>query len=112
MDLALKALSLDVSNADAIALLGLVYFNMERYDLAINKLNRAIELNSNDVSSLRIRGLVMLWSGSVDEAFRNLKTAYRFDPNMLPGGFTDLGIGYYLMFTFQATEGIVNSTRC
>jgi adenylate cyclase len=95
-DLALKALSLEKSNADAYSLLGLVYTFEEQYDLAINKLNRAIELNPNDASSLAFRGQVLLWSGRVDDAIHSLETAYRFDPNMIHGNFMFLGIGYYL----------------
>jgi adenylate cyclase len=95
-DLALKALSLEESNADAYALLGIVYTFMERYDLAINQLNRAIEINPNDASSLSYRGQVMLWSGRVDDAIHSLEIAIRFDPNRSPGDFMFLGIGYYL----------------
>ncbi|MHC4271987.1 MAG: tetratricopeptide repeat protein [Planctomycetota bacterium] len=96
-DLAQKALRLDESNADAYALIGFVHIYLERYDLAISQLNRAIDLNPSDASALRNRGQVMLWSGSVDEAIHSLETAYQFDPNMSPGGFMSLGIGYYLM---------------
>jgi len=95
-DLALKALSLDVSDADAYALLGFVYTFSERYDLAINQLNRAIELNPNDASSLRSRGQLMLWLGRIDDTIQSLETALRFDPNGPPGDFMFLGMGYYL----------------
>ncbi len=95
-DLAHKSLSLEESNADAYALLGFVYIYLEQYDLAINHLNRAIELNPNDASALRNRGMVMLWSGRVDDAIHSLETAFRFDPYQSPGGFMSLGIGYYL----------------
>ena len=67
-----------------------------RYDLEINKLDRAIELNPNDAHSLRILGQGMLWSGRVDDAIYSLETAVRFDPSMPPGEFMFLGIGYYL----------------
>jgi tetratricopeptide (TPR) repeat protein len=53
-DLALKALNLGESHSEAYALLGLVYTFWGRYDLAINQLNRAIELNPNDAFSLLI----------------------------------------------------------
>jgi adenylate cyclase len=92
-DFAYKALSIDKSNADAYGLLGFVYTFEKKYDLAINKLNRAIELNPNDASSLARRGQVLIWSGKVDEAMNSLETAYRFDPNMIHGNFMFLGIG-------------------
>lgn len=95
-DLALKALVLDESNADAYALLGNVYTHFKRYDFAIKQLNRAIELNPNDASSYNTRGEVLLWSGKVDDAIESLETAYRFDPYLSPGLFMFLGISYYL----------------
>jgi len=95
-ELALKALSIDRSNSDAHALLGLVYTFKEQYDLAINKLNRAIELNPNDARSLANRGQVLLWAGRTDEAILSLETAHLFDPNLAYGNFMFLGIGYYL----------------
>ncbi len=95
-DLALKALSIDESNADAYALLGFVYTYFERYDRAIKNLNLAIQLNPNDASSLKVRGQALIWSGRVDDAIHSLETAFRFDPNQTPGAFMFLGIGYYL----------------
>ena len=95
-ELAGRALGMEDSNADAYALLGFVYIYLEQYDLAVNQLNRAIELNPNDASALRNRGQVMLWSGKVDDAIHSLENTFRFDPNQSPGGFMSLGLGYYL----------------
>jgi len=95
-DLALKTIELENSISDAYALLGLVYTFRGQYDLAINQLGRAIELNPNDANSLRNVGQVMLWSGKIDEAIHSLETAFRFDPNQVPGSYMFLGIGYYL----------------
>lgn len=100
-DLALKAISLDKSNAYAYRLLGLVYAIQKKYDLAINKLNQAIELNPNDARSLSQRGQVLIWAGSVDHAINSLEATYRFDPNMLQGDFMFLGIGYYLKGQYE-----------
>ena len=95
-DHALKALSMEESNADAYTLLGNVYAYFGQYDLAINQLNRAIELNPNNATSYNIRGEVMLWAGMVDDAIYSLETAYRYDPNLSPGLSMFLGMGYYL----------------
>jgi len=100
-DLALKALNLDESQSDAYALLGTVYSFRGRYELAINQLNRAIELNPNDSLSLSYRGQVMIWSGRVNDGIHSLETAVRFDPNRSPGNFMFLGIGYYLQEQYQ-----------
>ena len=99
--LTLKALSYDNSNAYAYRLLGLVYAIQKKYDLAINNLNRAVELNPNDARSLSQRGQVLIWAGNVDGAITSLETTYRFDPNMIPGDFMFLGIGYYLKRQYE-----------
>jgi adenylate cyclase len=106
-DLALKALSFEKSNASAYSLLGLIYTFGEQYDLAISKLNRAIELNPNDARSLAFRGQVLLWSGKVDAAINSLETAYRFDPNMIHGNFMFLGIGYYLKEQYEKSINVL-----
>jgi adenylate cyclase len=111
-ELALKALNLDGSNSDAHALLGFVYTLFERYDLAIDQLDRALELNPNDASAYRTRGQVMLWSGRVDDAIASLETAFRFDTNVSPGYYMFLGIGYYLKGQYKravsvAAEGVI-----
>ena len=106
-DLALKAISFEKSNASAYSLLGLIYTFGEQYDLAINKLNRAIELNPNDARSLAFRGQVLLWSGKIDAAIQSLETAYRFDPNMLHGNFMFLGIGYYIKEQYEKSINVL-----
>ena len=90
-ELALRAINLDKSNSEAYALLGLVYTFREQYDLAINKLNRAIELNPNDAGSLANRGQILLWAGRTDEAVLSLETARQFDPNLPYGNFMFFG---------------------
>jgi adenylate cyclase len=107
-ELAFKTLSLEESNADAYALLGNVYTYLERYDLAINQLNRAIELNPNDASSHNTRGEVMLYSGRVDDSIQSLETAYRFDPNQSPGLFMFLGIGYFLKGQYDKAINVLD----
>ncbi len=95
-ELALKALSLDDSEAEAYTLLGNVHIYAQQYDRAIGHLDRAISLNPTDAFSYRMRGQVLLWSGKTDEAIRSLETSRRFDPNMQTGLPMFLGIAYYL----------------
>ncbi|HHP7235201.1 MAG TPA: adenylate/guanylate cyclase domain-containing protein [Desulfobacterales bacterium] len=94
--LAGKALRLEESNADAYALLGMVNIYRQRYDRAVNQLDRAIELNPNNATALKDRGMVMVWIGQLDDAVQSLETAFRFNPNQSPGGFVSLGQAYYL----------------
>lgn len=95
-ELALKALDLDESEAEAYTLLGNVHIYAQRYDRAISQLDRAIALNPNDAFSYRMRGQVLLWSGRIEEAIQSLETSRRFDPNMQTGLPMFLGIAYYL----------------
>jgi adenylate cyclase len=106
-ELSLKALGFDNSNAYAYRLLGLVYAIQRNYDLSINKLNRAIELNPNDARSLSQRGQVLIWAGKIDDAINSLETTYRYDPNMIPGDFMFLGIGYYLKGNYEKAISIL-----
>lgn len=52
--LAGKALRLKEFNADAYALLGMVNIYRQRYDRAVNQLDRAIELNPNNAAAVRL----------------------------------------------------------
>ena len=94
-DLARKGLSLDESNASAHVLTGSVYNLRGQHDLAINELQRAIEINPNDANSYHQIGWVLLWSGKVDEAIEAYETAIRLDIERV-GPPQNLGMAYYL----------------
>ena len=96
LDLANKTLTLDETNASAHALLGTIYVYQGEYRLASNELRRAIDLNPNHALSRLRLGTIMLYSSHPDEAIEAVKTALRFDPNILPSAHFFLGIGYYL----------------
>ncbi|MEJ2158587.1 MAG: tetratricopeptide repeat protein, partial [Desulfobacteraceae bacterium] len=106
-ELALTALRLDESKAEAYALLGHVHVYFRRYDLAISRLDRAIALNPNDALSYRMRGQILLWSGRVDEALESLERSRRFDPNMQTGLPMFLGIAYYLKGQYRKAIDIL-----
>jgi adenylate cyclase len=101
-DLAQKALRLDDSHAGAHSLLGNVYVYRGQHEFAISELQRAIELNPNDALSLRLLGMVMLWSSRPDETIQAYETALRFDPRTSPGTHMLLGLGYYLKGQYDA----------
>jgi adenylate cyclase len=95
-NLALKALEIDKSNAEAHAVLGRVYTSQEQYDLAFSEFQQAIDINPNDAEGYRFLGSGMLYLGRTEEAIRLLEASLRFDPNTSPGTFMNLGLAYYL----------------
>ena len=91
-----KALSIDDYNDSAHAELGYVYMRNSDYDLAINELERAIELNPNDWRTYRLMAPVLLYSGRTDDALKWYHTAMRYDPGLTPGMLMNIGIIYFL----------------
>jgi len=95
-DLAQHALSLEESSASVHNMLGSVYLSRAQYDLAVGEFQKAIELNPNDARSYGMLGGAMLYQGRADEAIRLMEIGRRFDPNMGPGDYMELGLAYYL----------------
>jgi adenylate cyclase len=106
-DLAQKALSLDESHARAHALLGNIYIYRGQHELAISELRRAIELNPNDALSRRYLGMVMLWSGRLNDAIQPYEAALRYDPKPSPGTHMNLGLGYYLKGQYDMAINVI-----
>ena len=104
LDLAHKALSLDESNASAHRLAGHVYTFRAQYNLAINEIQQAININPNDADSYRNIGWVLLWSGKVDEAIRNLEKSLRLDSSSVGNPLLHLGMAYYLKGRYQDAQ--------
>ena len=102
-ELAKKALSIDASNAGAYFVMGSVNVRRGQYDLAINELQRALELNPNHPRAREDMGDIMLYSGRTDEAIRSFETTMRFNPNLSPGSFMNLGLAYYLKGKYSET---------
>ncbi len=104
LDLAHKALSLDESNASAHRLAGHVYTFRAQYNLAINEIQQAININPNDADSYRNIGWVLLWSGKIDEAIRNLEKSLRLDSSSVGNPLLHLGTAYYLKGRYQDAQ--------
>jgi TolB-like protein/class 3 adenylate cyclase len=94
--LAQQALAIDASSVDGHRLLGRVYVNRRRHDLAMVELERVITLNPNNAQSYAEQGIVLVWSGRPDGAITSLEIARRFDPNMNAESLAHLGLAYYL----------------
>ncbi|UCD78689.1 MAG: tetratricopeptide repeat protein [Desulfobacterales bacterium] len=101
VDLAQKALSIDSSNAVAHVVLGSVYKREMKIDLAFREYQKALELNPNDVESIKNLGSTFLHIGRTDDAIRLFETARRFDPVYSPGDFMNMGLAYYLKGRYE-----------
>ena len=97
-------MSLDESNASAHRLAGHVYTFRAQYNLAINEIQQAININPNDADSYRNIGWVLLWSGKVDEAIRNLEKSLRLDSSSVGNPLLHLGMAYYLKGRYQDAQ--------
>jgi adenylate cyclase len=96
-----KALSIEESDAGTYALLGSSHLRLEKYDLAISELQKAIDLNPNHALSHIQLGTVMLYSGRTDEAIQLLKTGLRYHPYARPMPYWALGLAYYLKEKYE-----------
>jgi len=77
-------------------LLGSVNLRLENYDLAINQLNRAIELNPNHALSHLRLGTIMLYVGRADESIQLLEAGIRYNPYTVPDDYGRLALAYYI----------------
>ncbi len=100
-DFAEKALSIDASNEQGYVVLGIVYARRGQYDIAMDQLNRALELNPNDALSQGRLGDILLFSGRTDDAIRFLESNLRLDPFYVLERPVILGLAYYLKGRYE-----------
>jgi len=87
-----RALALDEYEARAHSLVGYVLFRRGSFDIALDKMRHAIELNPNDALTQHWMSVILLYSGIFDEAIRWQEASLRLDPgqptgNLIPSGF-------------------------
>jgi adenylate cyclase len=107
LELGQKAIELDESNSTAHSLLSSIYTFQNKYELAINEAERAIELNPNDSGSYNELGWALLWSGQLDEAIAALDMSLRLDSSSPRNIWFHLGIAYYLKEEFGKASVIL-----
>ena len=100
--LAIKALSLDDSEARARIILGRIHLFHQRYKQAEAEIERAIAINPNDAHSLAGRGNILMWLGQTDAAIEALEQAQRIDPDLNAIDRFALGLAYYLKRRYDA----------
>jgi adenylate cyclase len=77
--LAQKALALDPATTRAYRLLADIDLFSKRYDLALEQLDRALEINPSDADNYAHRGSILVWAGRAGEGLPWLEGALRFD---------------------------------
>jgi tetratricopeptide (TPR) repeat protein len=77
--LAQKALALDPTTTRAYRVLADIDLFRKRYDLALEQLDRALEINPSDADNYAHRGGILVWAGKAAEALPWLEGALRFD---------------------------------
>ena len=95
-DHGLKALDLDSGNADAHALLGQVYLNLDQGTLALAETRKAIELNPNDANSYAALGGALTYGGDGEAAVTAFEVAMRLNPDLRADRFNPIGWAYFL----------------
>jgi TolB-like protein/DNA-binding winged helix-turn-helix (wHTH) protein/Flp pilus assembly protein TadD len=101
-ELAIKALSLDLSEVRARVILGRVHIFHQRYKEAEAEIERAIAINPNDARSLAGRGNILMWLGRTDAAIEALERAQRIDPDLNAIDRFALSLAYYLKRRYDA----------
>jgi TolB-like protein/DNA-binding winged helix-turn-helix (wHTH) protein/cytochrome c-type biogenesis protein CcmH/NrfG len=101
-ELAIKALSLDLSEVRARVILGRVHIFHQRYNEAEAEIERAIAINPNDARSLAGRGNILMWLGRTDAAIEALERAQRIDPDLNAIDRFALSLAYYLKRRYDA----------
>ena len=96
MTLAQKALTLDPTTTAASRVLAGIDLFRKHYDLALGQLDRALEINPNDVETYAERGSTLVFAGRPTEALIWLQGALQFDRGH-PRTSARLGLAYYLL---------------
>ena len=107
LELVQKAIELDASSSTAHSLLSKIYTFQNKYELAINEAERAIELNPNDSGSYNELGWALLWSGRLDEAVAALDMSLRLDSSSPRNIWFHLGLAYYLKTDYGRASAIL-----
>ena len=109
MALAQKALTLDPATTVAYRVLAGIDLFGKHYDLAFGQLDRALEINPNDVETYAERGSTLVFAGRPTEALVWLKGALQFDQGH-PRTSARLGLAYYFLGRYdEAVEALDRS---
>jgi tetratricopeptide (TPR) repeat protein len=99
-----QGLNVDRNFAPLYSALSSAYRNIDRYDVALENAERAIELDPYDASARRIYSYALTWVGRYDEAVDQLEQAITINPNMA-GPYFELA-GMYRALAAQSQDTI------
>jgi len=90
-----KAISLDVSYAEAIAYKGWIYTVMKQYDKGIELAERAFAMNPNSAEVCEELGLTLMLAGNCERAIKVLEKGFRSSPMPTANYFLVTGIAHF-----------------
>jgi TolB-like protein/Tfp pilus assembly protein PilF len=99
-----SALAIDPNNAGAHSTKGYIAMRTGAYEVAVEELRRAIDLNPNDWRSYRYLGAVLLYSGQPADALRWYELAMAYAPVTTPGMHMNVGIIHFLEGRYGEAE--------
>lgn len=92
-----KAVALDEQLPHAYWVLGFVYLQQRKYDLAIEFARKAIVLNPNHADSYATLGVSHIYDGDPSKGIRMMREAMRLSPQYPAAYASALGQGYFFM---------------
>lgn len=103
-----EAIKLNANNAQAYALRGAIYKEMQNYDAAISDLSKAIELQPDYAAAYNDRGTVYQAQQNFSQAFSDYDKGVRLDPNE-PAGYVNRGMMY--LVTSKFNEAVADANK-
>jgi len=100
IELGQKALSLDETDAYNHAVLAYLFAMTRQYDKGIARAERALALDPNSISVIRLCGLALMYSGRAEEAVPLFQEAMRLNPSF-PPTFLELSTAYRLAGRYE-----------
>jgi tetratricopeptide (TPR) repeat protein len=74
----------------------MVYLQFGQHERAVDELYRALDLNPSDATTYGELGLVLLFTGQIEESIKANETALHFDPNLDIDYLCTVGTAYFL----------------
>ena len=102
-DVCKKILKKKPNNADALHLLGMIYFQRSDYDLAITYILKAVDIDPNFAEALNNLGNIFQKMNRLDEAISCYQKALKLNPNLVQ---TYLNLGIVLHDTGKIDEAL------
>ena len=106
LEVANRALALDVDDSLAHAAHGLILFLLQHDDEGISSVERALELNPNDADVLRWMGDILVYAGRSEESVGYFQKAIRLNP-FHTGYDTMLGMALYFCRRFEEAAKVL-----